>query len=518
MEGKMKKNAEQPQAETVQPATSSLEPATPPPPGAPGRVIAIVGRPNVGKSALFNRLVGQRIAIVHEESGVTRDRLVHEVVRDGERFELIDTGGLDTFDRQQPDHEIHAGTRQQVEIAIEDAAAILWVVDLTAGCAPLDEEVGALLRRSGKPVFLAANKADTPRLDDQTTEFEKFHYPIYPVSALHNRGIGELICAALPHLPPGAPPETTEALKVVVAGRPNVGKSSFINKLLGHNRVIVSNVPGTTRDSIVVPFVIGTGPQARRYQLIDTAGIRRSGRLHEAVEKFSLIRAEESIRLADVVVLMLDAEDGPTALDKRIGAMIQEAQKGCLIIVNKWDLVADTVKMTTYEKALHDALPYLAVPMLFISALDGTNLRKSIEAIDRVSAAVQFKMPTGVMNRVLRDAMQKVQPPMIEGRRLKLYYATQVGTKPVRLKLFVNQVRRLTPAYETYLVRALRRTFDLDGAPVVFHLASSHTPPTVGGSSQGGAPDKSFAPAAAPRARRPERTRPRGTRLPRRRK
>jgi GTP-binding protein len=174
--------------------------------------------------------------------------------------------------------------------------------------------------------------------------------------------------------------------------------------------------------------------------------------------------------------------------------------------------------MATYEEALHAALPYLAVPMLFVSALDGTNLRKSIEAIDRVAAAVQFKMPTGVMNRVLRDAMQKVQPPMIEGRRLKLYYATQVGTKPVRLKLFVNQVRRLTPAYETYLIRALRRTFDLDGAPVIFHLASSHTPVSVGGSSQGGAPGKSYVPVETPRARRPERTRPRGTRLPRRRK
>ena len=515
MEGKMKKNADKPQSEDIQPAASNPAPAAP---GVPGRVIAIVGRPNVGKSALFNRLVGQRIAIVHEEAGVTRDRLVHEVVRDGERFDLIDTGGLDTFDRQQPDHEIHAGTRQQVEIAIEDAAAILWVVDLTAGCAPLDEEVGALLRRSGKPVFLAANKADTPRLDAQTHDFEKFNYPIYPVSALHNRGIGELICAALERLPPGTPPETVEALKVVVAGRPNVGKSSFINRLLGHNRVIVSNVPGTTRDSIVVPFVIGSGPQARRYQLIDTAGIRKSGRLHEAVEKFSLIRAEESIRLADVVVLMLDAEQGPTALDKRIASMIQEARKGCLIIVNKWDLYAEDVKIATYETALHEALPFLAVPMLFVSALDGTNILKSIEAIDRVAAAVQFKLPTGVMNRVLRDAMQKVQPPMIEGRRLKLYYATQVGTKPVRLKLFVNQVRRLTPAYETYLIRALRRTFDLDGAPVIFQLSSSHTAPGVGGSSLGEGPGKKFVRVEAPRARRPERSRPRGTRLPRRKK
>ena len=440
----------------------------------PGRVVAIVGRPNVGKSALFNRLVGQRVAIVHEESGVTRDRLVREVDWQGERFELIDTGGLDTFDNQQPDHEIRAGTRQQVELAIEDAAAILWVVDITAGLAPLDTEVGQLLHRSGKPVLVAANKADTARLDHQTFEFEKLGYPVFPISALHNRGVYELMTAALRHLPPGAlaPPEA--ALKVAVVGRPNVGKSSFINRLLGHKRVIVSNVPGTTRDSIEVPFVIGKGPQARRYTLVDTAGIRRAGRVHEAVEKFSLMRTEGSIERADVVVLMLDAEQGPTAHDKRIAAMILEARKGCVVIVNKWDLAAGVVKMEQYETALRKVFAFLAVPVVFISAQDGLNINKSVEGIDRVAAAVDLKMPTGLMNRVLRDAMQKVQPPLIEGRRLKLYYATQVGTKPVRVKLFVNQTRRLTPAYETYLVRALRRAFDLDGAPVIFSLASSH--------------------------------------------
>lgn len=440
----------------------------------PGRVVAIVGRPNVGKSALFNRLVGQRVAIVHEESGVTRDRLVREVEWQGERFELIDTGGLDIFHGHEPDQEIRAGTRQQVEVAIEDAAVILWVVDITAGLAPLDMEVGQLLHRSGKPALVAANKADTARLDDQTFEFAKWGYPIFPVSALHNRGVHDLMAAAVQHLPPGELPQPGDALKVAVVGRPNVGKSSFINRLLGHNRVIVSDVPGTTRDSIEIPFVIGKGPQARRYVLMDTAGIRRSGHVHEAVEKFSSMRTEGSIERADVVVLMLDAEDGPTAFDKRIAAMIQKARKGCVVIVNKWDLAAGTVKMEVYETALRKVFAFLAVPLVFISAKDGLNINKGIEAIDRVAAAVELKMPTGLMNRVLRDAMQKVQPPIIEGRRLKLYYATQVGTKPVRIKLFVNQTRRLTPAYETYLIRALRKTFGLEGAPVIFFLASSH--------------------------------------------
>lgn len=443
-------------------------------PAIPGRVIAIVGRPNVGKSALFNRLLGQRAAIVHEEAGVTRDRLVREVTWQGERFELIDTGGLDTFDKRRADEVIRAGTRRQVEVAIEDAAVMLWVVDITAGVAPLDEEVGKLLHRCGKPVLIVANKADTARLDNQAAEFGALGYPVFPVSVLHNRGVHDLMMAAFGHLPPGTSPQAEDALKVAVVGRPNVGKSSFINRLLGQERVIVSNIPGTTRDSIEAPFAIGHGPQARRYVLVDTAGLRRAGHIREVVEKFSSLRTAGTIERADVVVLMLDAEQGPTAFDKRIAAKILEARKGCVLIINKWDLAADKVKMADYEKALRDVLAFLAVPMLFVSARDGTNMPKSVAAIDRVAAAVQLKLPTGVMNRVLRDAMQKVQPPMIQGHRLKLYYATQVGTKPVRIKLFVNQTRRLTPAYETYLIRALRRTFDLDGAPVVFSLTSSH--------------------------------------------
>ncbi|MCX6996153.1 MAG: ribosome biogenesis GTPase Der [Kiritimatiellaeota bacterium] len=446
------------------------------------RVVAIVGRPNVGKSALFNRLVGQRLAIVHEESGVTRDRLIREAVWDEQRFELIDTGGLDVPDATRADQEIHAGTRRQVEVAIEDAAVILWVVDLTAGILPLDEEVGRLLRRSGKPVLLAANKADTAPRDAAAAEFTALGYPCYPVSALHNRGLEPLLDEVLRRLPPGGPAQPDSGLKVAVVGRPNVGKSSFINRLLGRERLIVSAVPGTTRDSIEIPFVIGQGPQARHYLLIDTAGLRRAGHVHEAVEKFSALRTDQSIERADVVVLMIEAEQGPTAYDKRIAAHIQEAKKGCVLMVNKWDLADGKVKPDDYEKALRRALAFLDyVPICLVSAHSGLNLRQGVAALDRVAASVATTLPTGLLNRVLQGATQRVQPPQVNGHRLKVYYGTQIGTRPVRIKLFVNDPHRLAPAYETYLIRCLRKAFGLEGAPVVLHLQSSHEESSAAG-------------------------------------
>ena len=459
------------------PKTSRETPAAEPAAAAQpvGRVVAIVGRPNVGKSALFNRLLGHRLAIVHEESGVTRDRLVREATWGDQRFELIDTGGLDALDNMRPDHEIRAGTRRQVEVAIEDAAVIIWVVDLTAGVLPLDQEVGRLLRRSGKPILLAANKADTAARDVAAAEFTEFNYPCYPISALHNRGLEPLMDEAVSRLPPGEPVAAEQGLKVAVVGRPNVGKSSFINRLLGKERLIVSAVPGTTRDSIEIPFAIGVGPQARRYLLIDTAGLRRAGRVREVVEKFSAMRTEQSIDRADVVVLMLDAEQGPTAFDKRIAAHIQEAKRGCVLLVNKWDLADGKVKMEAYEQALRRELAFLDyVPIVFVSAHSGLHLDQSVAALDRVAAAVATPLPTGVLNRVLKAALQKVQPPLVEGHRLKVYYGTQVGTRPIRIKLFVNDPQRMAPAYETYLIRCLRKAFGLEGAPVVLLRQSSH--------------------------------------------
>ncbi|MCK5844355.1 MAG: ribosome biogenesis GTPase Der, partial [Victivallales bacterium] len=282
------------------------------------RTIAIVGRPNVGKSALFNRIVGRRISIVHEECGVTRDRVVCETEWEEQYFELIDTGGLGTIDSRSDDDVIVNRTNEQIAIAIEDAAVIIFVTDLTAGVVPMDEEVARLLHQADRPVFIAANKADNDNLNDDAIVFETLGFPVFPVSALHNRGMGFLMDTVLPILPEGENPADRNPLRVAVVGRPNSGKSSYINRLLKSERVIVSERPGTTRDSIEIPFTIGSGPQARHYQLIDTAGFNRRKRNGNAVEHYSNMRAEKSIEDADVVILLMDATEGPKLQDKKL--------------------------------------------------------------------------------------------------------------------------------------------------------------------------------------------------------
>ena len=440
------------------------------------RVAAIVGRPNVGKSALFNRIIGRRLSIVHEESGVTRDRLVCEANWHGKRFELIDTGGLELMDAEKADHTIPQSTRDQIFMAIKEAAVVVLVVDIQDGLVAMDKEVQRVLLKSGCDVVVAANKADNPQLDDDTLEFSELGFPVIPVSALHNRGIDEMMKEITRRLPPQTEEERNEILKVAVVGKPNAGKSSYINRLLGSDRVIVSDVPGTTRDSIEVPFTIGAGSQARHYRLIDTAGMRKTGKIHNTVERYSIYRAETSIKQADVVVLMMDAEQGPSSQDKRIAHFIQEQRKGCLVLVNKWDM-AQKEKITErkYGEALRQELPFMThVPVLFISAKEGYKVRRSIDAIDYVAAQVQTVMTTGVLNRILHNAFQKTQPPVVAGKRLKFYYASQAGTKPVRIRLFVNDPKRIKPAYRQYLINTLRSTFGLEGAPVVLQFRSSH--------------------------------------------
>lgn len=438
--------------------------------------MAIVGRPNVGKSALFNRIVGRRIAIVHEQSGVTRDRLACEAVWDRAHFELIDTGGVGMLDHTRSRDTIENGTRRQVDLAMQDAAVILFTVDVTAGVTPLDREVAQLLHRSGKKVFLAANKADNPDLEAQAVEFESLGFPVNAISAIHNIGVGELVSRAVEMLPTASPADTQDVLKVAIVGRPNAGKSSYINRLLRNDRVIVSEIPGTTRDSIEIPFTVGHGVQARHYQLIDTAGMRKSTRA-EAVEKFSVIRAERSIRDADIVVLVMDATEGPRGQDKKIAGLVMKHRKGCLILVNKWDLAQEQgVTQRAYGKALREALPYLEfVPIIFASAKSGYNIRKTVEAVDYVAAQVQTQLTTGLLNRVMQDAVRAVQPPVVEGRRLKIYYCTQTGTAPVTLRLFVNAPRRVKPAYKRYLIKSLRRAFGLEGAPVILQFRARNT-------------------------------------------
>lgn len=441
------------------------------------RIVAIVGRPNVGKSALFNRLVRRRLAIVHAEEGVTRDRLMAPAEWLGERFQVVDTGGLALMDRARSGDEILQATADQVTAAVVDAAAVILVVDIKAGLQPLDVEVARLLRRSGRPVAVAANKADLPEWDEKTGEFSKLGFPVLPVSASHNRGVETLMEAVLPHLPQVAAAGEHPRLNVAVVGRPNVGKSSYINRLTGKDRVIVSNVPGTTRDTISVPFTLeGTDGRSRHYTLVDTAGMRKQGRVHQSVEKFSLFRAEACIAEADLVVLVMDAGAGPSTQEKKIAALIRRHHKACVVLVNKWDLARDSaVKAADYEGRMRKELFFLGdIPVLFVSALSGYHIRRSFEVIDVVAGRLETKMPTGVLNRVIRDAFARSQPPFSRGRQLKFYYATQTGRSPPRVTLFVNDPALSTPSHQAFLTSRLRSAFDLAGVPLVLRYRSSH--------------------------------------------
>jgi len=444
------------------------------------RVVAIVGRPNVGKSALFNRLVGRRVSIVHEEVGVTRDRVACEANWNGERFELIDTGGLGHFGKQVSDDQIIAGTEQQAEIAIADASFIIFVVDITAGVAPLDEEVARILHQSGRTVILAANKADNPERDETIYDFDRLGFPVIPVSAIQNRGINELMDELVPQLPHEENPTEKTPLRVAVVGRPNAGKSSYINRLLKSERVIVSDVPGTTRDSVEIPFTIGKGETARHYQLIDTAGVQKDTRSKGAVDWFSNLRTDKAIERADVVVMVLDAETGPTTQDKKVAAKIIDAQKGCLLLINKWDLAQDAedeVTQTKYLPALREALPFMGfAPVLFVSARSGYNMKRSIEAIDYVAAQTRTEITTGVLNRVIQQAIEKYPPPIAKGKRLKVFYGTQSGTNPIYFKIFVNDPECARSNWLAYLQNQFRAAFGLEGAPIFIKLVARSRP------------------------------------------
>jgi GTP-binding protein len=444
-------------------STTSTPDTTPPPPFP---LVAIVGRPNVGKSALFNRILNRRLAIVHEEFGVTRDRLISRTAWDGKAFDLVDTGGLQEFNRATSSDVIATGTREQSEVAISDATVVVFVVDVETGILPLDEEVALLIRRQGVPAVLVVNKCDNPQREAEALVFERFGFPVFNVSALHNRGIQELLDHVAETLPAAEDGPSPDPLKVTVVGRPNVGKSSFINRLLRKERMIVSDIPGTTRDSIDIPFTVGKEPTARHYLLTDTAGMRRMGKIDGAVERYSVFRAEKSIERADVVILMLDASQGPSSQDKAIANLIEEAEKGCVLVINKWDLMGHSTQKQ-YCDALARELPFLKwVPIIFVSAKDGYNMRQCLETLDQVAAQVQAHLPTGLLNRAIMTAYDRVQPPMIKGKRFKIYYATQMGSKPVRIGLFVNDPKRLTPAYREFLIHTLRDAFGLEGAPI----------------------------------------------------
>ena len=378
-------------------------------------VVSLVGRPNTGKSALFNRIARKRVAIVFDQPGVTRDRVTREVDILGRKIMLVDTGGI-AFDKRVTNDPLDNETRNQAALAVEDSAICVIVVDAREGITPLDAEVIKRVRESGVPCVIAANKCDSPEDDWRAAEFERFGLKVFATSAEHSRGVDALLGEVVSRLPAAEENETKKRpLRVAVVGRPNSGKSSYINRLLKAPRVIVSDIAGTTRDAVEVPFSIGSGPEARHYMLVDTAGMKPHTKMSKtSVDNFSLFRSEEAIKEADVVLLLIDARMGPTMQDKRIAGKILEA--------------------------------------------------------NRAAASAGEKLPTGILNRTLVSATKKTLSPMIKGKRLKIYYGLQVSTNPQTIRLFVNDPKLVTPAYLSFLEKNVRARFGLEGAPLRIFL------------------------------------------------
>ncbi len=426
-------------------------------------LVAIVGRPNVGKSMLFNRLVGKRLSIVEDTPGVTRDRLYAECEWCGRTFDMVDTGGIEP----STDSEILQFMREQAQIAIDAADVIVLVTDIRTGVTAADKDVANMLLRSRKPVVLAVNKADSTGPEDPAVyEFYELGLgdPI-AVSAVHGHGTGELLDACLAHLPPQTDEEEEDdRIKVAVIGKPNVGKSSLINCILGEKRVIVSNVAGTTRDAVDTSFENDKG----KYVFIDTAGIRRKSKVDERVEKFSVMRAQLAIERADVCVIMIDAREGVTEQDTKIAGLAHEAGKASIVVVNKWDLVEkETGTMEKMRKDVMRDLSFMSyAPILFISALTGQRTERLFELINFVNDQSNMRISTGMLNDVLADAQARVQPPTDKGRRLKIYYMTQTGIKPPNFVIFCNSRELFHFSYQRYLENQIRSVFGLEGTPV----------------------------------------------------
>ncbi|MDB6108615.1 MAG: ribosome biosis GTPase Der [Pedosphaera sp.] len=487
-------------------------------------LIAIVGRPNVGKSALFNRIVGKRIAIVHDEPGVTRDRVSAEGEWGGRAFTLIDTGGIGLLRREKSANVITKAALEQVDLAIESAHVIVLVVNVQEGIVPLDEEVAAKLRQSGKPVLVAVNKVDTHRMESAALEFTGLGFDlVFPVSAIHGEGIEDLMKTALSFLPavvaepiPEPLPEGAEGeepvekriqgpLKLAIVGRPNVGKSSIINALTASERVIVTPIAGTTRDSVDVPFEVETEGVRQSYILIDTAGLRKTRRIEDSVEFFSVKRTEESIKRSDISVLVLDAEVGITEQDKKVADRIVEDRRACIVVMNKWDLVEEQVRIAREEEIerretknrnrderrekrlttlgefgnwVQEHLFFLDyAPVIFTSAKSGFHLDRLLEAVRYVAAQLQQKIPTALLNRAMHDAIERRPPVSAQGHRLKFFYATQVRQAPPTFLLFVNRDDLLTDQYKKYLGDEMRTAFGYEGCPIV--LVPKPRPKTV---------------------------------------
>lgn len=427
-------------------------------------VVAIVGRPNVGKSTLFNKLAGSRLSIVDDTPGVTRDRVYAECEWEARRFSIVDTGGI-----EQGGDVILAQTRAQAHLAIEAADVIVFVTDVRSGPVAADQEIAAMLRKSGKPVVLCVNKCDT--IGEPPPEFYEFYKlglgdPV-GVSSVHGHGTGDLLDRVTAYFPEeNEEGDRDDVVRVAVIGKPNVGKSSLVNRIAGEERCIVSDIAGTTRDAVDIAVENEFG----RFLLIDTAGLRRKSRIEDQIEKYSMLRAQMAVERADVCVVMIDATVGFTEQDSKVAGLAHEAGKGCVIAVNKWDAVEkDGFTMSAYEKKLKDDFSFMSyAKIVFISAKTGQRLERLFEEIKRASASNSKRIATGVLNDVLAQAVARVQPPTDKGRRLKIYYLTQASVQPPTFIFFVNSKQLFHFSYQRFLENMIRDTFDFTGTPIHF--------------------------------------------------
>lgn len=425
--------------------------------------VAIIGRPNVGKSTFFNYIVGKRISIVEDIPGVTRDRITADANWRGRDFTLIDTGGIEP----ESDDVILSQMRRQADIAISLADVIVFITDIKQGITAADEDIALMLRKSKKPVILVCNKSDS--YGKEPAELYEFYNlglgDPYPVSAANAKGIGDVLDAIYEKLPPEEEQDEDDlTIKVAIIGKPNVGKSSLVNKILGENRVIVSNIAGTTRDAIDSEFENEYG----KYIFIDTAGIRRKSKVEDNLEKYSIMRTLLAVERADVCLLMIDANEGVTAQDATIAGEAHEAGKGIIIVVNKWDeYEKENGTLEKYKKDVYNKLSYLSyAPIIFISAKTGQRVDKLFNLINNVANQNALRVSTSVLNQVLNEAIAIVQPPTDKGKRLRIYYMTQASTKPPTFVVFVNDKKLFHFSYERYLVNQLRKEFGLEGTPV----------------------------------------------------
>ena len=426
-------------------------------------IVAIIGKPNVGKSTFFNYVVGKRISIVEDTPGVTRDRVYADANWRGRNFTLVDTGGIEP----ESDDIILSQMRRQADMAIEIADVILFVTDIKQGVTATDQDIALMLKKSKKPIILVCNKSDTfGKIPDELYEFYNLGVgEPFAVSSVNAKGIGDVLDAIYDNLPPQTDDENdSDVIKVAIIGKPNVGKSSLVNKILGEKRVIVSDIAGTTRDAIDSEFQNEFG----KYVFIDTAGIRRKSKVNDNIEKYSVMRSLLAVERADVCILMLDAKEGVTAQDAKIAGEAHEACKGVIIVVNKWDEVEkDNQTMENYKKDVYNKLSYLSyAPIMFISAKTGQRVNKLYEMINMVASQNALRVSTSVLNDVLSEAVTIVQPPTDKGKRLKIFYMTQATTKPPTFVVFVNDKELFHFSYERYLMNQIRKEFGLTGTPI----------------------------------------------------